>query len=108
MNRNLHRLSPYNVADPIVRAALYREIRKGNGEWYRYEVQPDEVLMPELVAYRYYGTEQLKWVVLISAGMDDMRDYLPEGEIIPLPPSPWVRERIQYYQRRAEVMKNRA
>jgi hypothetical protein len=92
------RLSPYNVPDPLVRAALYREIRDGSDSWPKYEIQPDEVLRPELVAYRHYGTDALKWVVLVVAGLDDYRERLAEGETISLPPSTWIRERILHYQ----------
>ena len=92
-----NRLSPYNIADDITRADLYREIRKGADDWPEREIQPDEVLMPELIAQRFYGTDQLKWVILIAAGLDDMREELPAGEKIRLPPRAWVRERIKHY-----------
>ncbi len=93
----LSRLSPYNVTDDLLRSDLYREIKKGNNEWPEYEIQPDEVLMPELVAYRFYGTDLLKWVVLIVAGLDDMREVLEAGTTIKLPPTVWIRERIKHY-----------
>lgn len=91
----LPRLSPFNIEDPLVRAELYRAIRKGDESWGSYMVQPDEVLRPELAAYRYYGTDQMKWVVLIAAGMDDMREKLESGVVLRLPPASWVREKIR-------------
>lgn len=93
----LSRLSPYNITDDLLRSDLYREIRSGNDSWLEYEIQPDEVLMPELIAYRFYGTDLLKWVVLIAAGLDDMREALEAGEKIKLPPTVWIRERIKHY-----------
>lgn len=93
----ISRLSPYNITDDILRSDLYREIRKGNDSWPKYEIQPDEVLKPELIAYRFYGTDQLKWVVLIAAGLDDMRYALTAGITIQLPPIVWIRERIKHY-----------
>ena len=93
----LSRLSPYNVTDDIRRSDLYREIRKGNDGWPAYTIQPDEVLRPELTAFRYYGTDQLKWVVLIAAKLDDLREPMTAGTEIRLPPIAWIRERIKYY-----------
>jgi hypothetical protein len=97
MTTTISRLSPYNITDDLLRSDLYREIRKGNDDWPKYEIQPDEVLKPELAAYRVYGTDQLKWVVLIAAGLDDMREALEAGTKIQLPPIVWIRERIKYY-----------
>jgi len=94
------RLSPYNIADDIVRSDLYREIRIGqtadNG-WFQHEIQPDEMLRPELIAFRRYQTAEMKWVVLVAAGLDDMREALESGAVIKLPPIVWVRERIKFY-----------
>lgn len=92
------RLSPYSITDPLVRAELYREIRKGADEWPEYTIKPDEALMPELTAFRYYGNADLKWVVLIASGLDNMRDELQVGQVIKLPPPIWIRQRIKYYE----------
>lgn len=93
----LSRLSPDNITDDLLRADLYRDIRKGNDDWPQYEIQPDEVLKPELTAHRAYGTDQLKWVILIAAGLDEMREALTAGTKIQLPPIVWIRERIKHY-----------
>lgn len=94
---NISRLSPYNITDDILRSDLYREIRAGMDGWPEYEIQPDEVLSPDLLAYRFYGTDLLKWVVLIAAGIDDMREGMEAGRRIKLPPTVWIRERIKHY-----------
>jgi len=101
MATELSRLSPYNITDPLVRNELYREIRNGqtqNNGWIEYEIQPDERLRPELSGYRVYGSNDMKWIILIASGLDDMRESLEEGSTIKLPPASWLRERILYYQ----------
>lgn len=98
------RLSPYNIKDDLVRAALYREVRAGSDSWPQYEIQPDETLRPELIAHRHYGTDELKWVVLVATHLDDYRQELVSGEIIRLPPSTWIREKIRFYQSRASLI----
>lgn len=97
MALKLDRLSPYNIVDVLHRAALYREIKAGDPTWGTYEVQPDEVLRPELTAYRFYGTDTLKWVVLLVAGLDDYREPMESGTVLRLPPKVWIRGRIRYY-----------
>jgi len=97
MTTTLSRLSPYNITDDLKRVDIYREIRNGSDSWAEYEIQPDEILRPELLAYRAYGTDELKWVILIAAGLDDMRETLTAGETIKLPTTAWIRERIKYY-----------
>ena len=94
------RLSPYEITDDLVRAELYREIRTGAPGWTEYTINPDEALFPELVSQRAYGIDQLKWCILIAAGIDNMRERLPVGSTIKLPPIVWVRQRIKYYSER--------
>jgi len=104
MATELSRLSPYNITDPLIRNELYREIRNGQTQsgngWTEYEIQPDERLRPELAGYRIYGSNDMKWIILIASGLDDMREALEEGSTINLPPAVWLRERILYYQSR--------
>ncbi len=100
MATEISRLSPYNITDPLIRNELYREIRKGqieNNGWLEYEIKPDERLRPELAGYRVYGSNDMKWVIMIAAGLDDMRGELEEGSMIKLPEAAWIRERILYY-----------
>jgi len=93
----MDRLSPYNITDPLMRTELYREIRNGDPSWPTYIIQPNETLMPELTAYRYYGIEGLKWVVMIAAGLDEPRGAMEAGVELQLPPVQWIRQRIIYY-----------
>ena len=98
----IHRLSPYNIEDDIVRTQLYREVRQGGEDWIEHEIALDEVLMPELISQRVYGTDELKWVVLVASEMDDMREALTAGNILRLPTPVWVRQRIRYWMREEE------
>ena len=91
------RLSPYGVEDDLLRASLYKEIRQGSPGWTQYEIQPGDVGFPELIAHRVYGTADMKWVVLIAAKIDSMRNFMDSGEVLLLPPVAWVRERIKHY-----------
>ena len=68
-----------------------------NGEWGWYEIQPADVRSPDLVAYKVYGIDQLKWLVLVAAGLDDPRAELESGTRIFLPPTWWIYERIRHY-----------
>lgn len=54
--------------------------------------------MPELIAYKVYGLDTLKWVVLIAAALDDPKERLASGTRITLPSTAWIRERIKHYQ----------
>lgn len=96
------RLSPLNIADPLVRVELYREIRDAQARqqagWAAYEVQPADALMPELIAYKVYKLDTLKWVVMVAAELDNPRERLEEGKTLYLPSTAWIRERIKHYQ----------
>jgi hypothetical protein len=92
------RLSPYQIEDDLVRAALYREIKKGNVLWPKHEIQPDEVSRPDLAAHRIYGMGDLKWVVMILTGLDDPRNDMTAGVVISYPSVAWIRERIKHYK----------
>lgn len=87
-----------------MRVELYREIRLAQtdkalrgSDWGAYEIQPADALSPELVAYKAYGLDTLKWVVCIAAALEDPRDRLEDGTTIYLPKASWLRERIRYY-----------
>ena len=98
------RLSPLNITDPLLRAELFREIRlaqtdrKYRGdEWGYYTIQPADIYSPELIAWKAYGVDTLKWVVMAAAGLDDTRELLEAGKRIYLPTTVWIRERIKHY-----------
>ncbi|MFH1984790.1 MAG: hypothetical protein ABIL58_23360 [Pseudomonadota bacterium] len=107
----MNRLSPYSITDDLIRGELYREIRTGAANltagWIEHTVQPDERLMPELVSHREYGTDELKWAVLIVAGLDDYREPLEVGAVLRLPPVVWIRQRIKYWADRETELEER-
>lgn len=101
------RLSPLNIPDPLLRVELYREIRaaqtdrtKRSSDWGSYVIQPADCLFPELVAYKVYGLDTLKWVVMMAVALDDPRERLQAGQTIWLPKTSWLRERIRSYEAR--------
>ena len=101
MVTEISRLSPYSIANPLARNKLYREIRNGqmqNNGWTEYKIRSDERICPELAAYRVYGSKDMKWIIIIAAGLDDIREALREGALIKLPPTAWIRHKILYYQ----------
>lgn len=102
----LSRLSPYNINDDLRRAELYREIRDGQSDltWSAYTIQPGDILRPELIAYKVYGTAEMKWLILVAAGLDDMREMLTAGTEIRLPKAAWVRQRIKAHVLREEAL----
>lgn len=93
----LSRLSPLNIEDDLLRGRFYREIQQGLSDWEEWEISLDEILMPELISFRYYGTQALKTIVVVAAGLDDMRGELAPGTTVKLPPIKWVRSRIRHY-----------
>lgn len=105
------RLSPLNINDPLLRSELFREIRhaqenptKLDGDyWGVYTIQPADVLSPELIAYKVYGLDTLKWVILVATGLDDSREQIEAGTDIYLPTASYLRERIKHYTEMAET-----
>lgn len=95
----LSRLSPYNIIDDLRRTELYRDIRnnQSNIKWFEYVIQPCDILSPDLIAYKVYGNAELKWLILIASGVDDMREQLLAGTSIRLPSSAWIRQQIKKY-----------
>ena len=92
------RPSPENIKDVLLRAELYREIRAAQTKdleknWFTYEIQPSETLMPELIAYRAYSMDTLKWVIMIAAALDDPRERVEAGTVLTLPTTAWLRGR---------------
>ncbi|MGP9633812.1 hypothetical protein ACT3R7_12165 [Halomonas sp. AOP43-A1-21] len=102
------RLSPSQLVDPLVRARLYRDIRRqtprvSRDSWYDYTVSPGEVRMPELIALRVYRNKRLKWVILAAVGMSDYRQSLESGAQLRLPSLEWLRDRFRYYMKMESI-----
>lgn len=98
-----NRLDPMLIADPLVRARLYADMRerrpyRSAGYWFEYTVSPGERFMPELIAVRAWNDENLKWAVLVVAEVDDPRREVESGITLTLPTREWLRDRIKFYQ----------
>lgn len=99
-------LSPYNIQDPLLRAELFREIRlaqtdrkyRQDGEWGYYVVQPSDIRSADLIAYKAYGMDTLKWLVLLAISLDDSRELMRAGTTIWLPSTSWLYDRLRYYK----------
>ena len=97
MKVKLSKIDPLNIPDPLYRGMFYKEIRQPPQDWDRWEISVDETLRPELISLRYYGTDKLKMLVAVAAGLDDLRGELQPGQQIALPPTVWIRQRIRHY-----------
>ena len=58
------RLSPENIKDVLLRAELYREIRAAQTKdleknWFTYEIQPSETLMPDRLPSVQHGYAEM-------------------------------------------------
>lgn len=96
------RLSDLNIEDDIVRAYFYGDVLAYSRDGTRtdcieYAVKLDEVQRPDLLAYRVYGTPDLRWLVSLVADVEDEADPLPVGQVLRFPPAAWLRERIRHY-----------
>ena len=98
-------LSSYVIGDTLMRSELYREIRaaqtdpdvRGSGQWGAWSVSPDESLRPDLIAYRAYGADGLRWVVMVAASLDDSRERIEAGTTLWLPTAEWIHDRLRHY-----------
>ena len=97
-------LSPLNIQDPLLRAEFFREIRLAqtdskyrDSEWQAYTIQPADILSPELIAWKVLQVDTVKWLVLIACSLDDSRERMNAGDVIYIPSTYWIRERIRYY-----------
>ncbi len=95
----MNRLSPYNLNDPLVRAALYRELRSQVAGRDEYEISLDELTAPEKIGYRYHGTPNTKLVVAVCAELDDLRASMEAAKVMQVPDTVEIRERIRYYEK---------
>ena len=96
------RLDFRNIRSDIIRASLYEDLRTGAFEGDDvikiHEVLIEEMLRPDLIAYRVYGTDRAKLLVCVCAGLTDLTAALEVGQKIKLPTQPWLRSRMKYYE----------
>lgn len=97
------RLDELRIEDPIIRSYLRREVIKKIGDFSEDEITPydinvDEEYRPDLLSFRVYETESLRWLPSLLCKTDGETDPLPVGEIIRLPSAKWISERIRHYE----------
>ncbi|HFU2857304.1 TPA: baseplate protein [Enterobacter cloacae] len=105
---NYSRLDNRSVEDPIIRAYLHREIIRQSERYdddtnFIYTIKSDEVYRPDLVAYRAWGSEDLRWVINVLAGNEAETDPLPVGQDLTLPSAAFIRDRVRHYTETAEI-----
>ena len=95
------RLSDQNIVDDIIRASFYSDLlsytQSPNADVILYSIKTDEEFRPDLLSFRAFGTQDLDWLVLLVAGIDDVSIGIPVGEIIKLPQSSFVRQTMRKY-----------
>lgn len=98
----LSRYDDRNIADPILRAELRKEVlamcESNDQNLTNYYVLPDEEYRPDLLAFRVWGTEDLRWVVTLASGNEDESQPMVIGRKLKLPPAAWIREMIRHFQ----------
>lgn len=102
MQPQLSRLSDLQIDDDVIRSMLYADVLahcrdESETDVLTHGVLLDEEYRPDLVAYRVYGNEVMRWAVSLVADVEDEADPLPVGQTLRLPTAAWVRERIRHY-----------
>lgn len=98
----LSRLSDMQIEDDIIRSLLYADVLAhcrddSEQDVVTHDVMLDEEYRPDLLAFRVYGTDVMRWAVSLVADVEDESDPLPVGVKLRLPSAAWVRERIRHY-----------
>ena len=102
------RLDNQSIEDPIIRAYMHREIIR-QAELYddennfTYTIKPDEVYRPDLVAYRAWGAEDLRWAVVAIVGHESELEALPVGQDFTFPNAAFIRDRVRHYTDNPEI-----
>ncbi len=104
----ISRLDIENIEDQVMRVQLYNELRKDSIDktfdtYTTYVVKADEANRPDLISYRAYQTPELKWLVSLLAGQNDLKDDIKIGLEIVLPEKIYVRQRLQHWSSEAEL-----
>jgi hypothetical protein len=66
------------VVDIFKRAVLSKEFQENNSYFEKYEILDGET--PENVAFRFYGTQDLYWLILLTNNIVDPRYEWPLSE----------------------------
>lgn len=97
----MSQLSDKNVDDLILRAQMYRDIRKdiadGTVDAQTHEIKEDEVYRSDLISFRAYGRSDLSWLVDLVSNREDIAEPHVIGLNIRLPDSVYIRNKIKNF-----------
>lgn len=97
----LSRLDDRNIEDPVLRSYMRRVVKQMCDSYdpnlTPHYVTADESYAPDLIASRVYGSETLRWVVTLAAGLEDEADPIAVGTLLKFPPAAWIREQIIHF-----------
>lgn len=93
-------------SNPIHWIEFFREIRNPLPEWQEQTVYPGEELNLSGIAYRVYKNTDLAYVIREALGLDDSMTRVEAGTVFRLPTPVWLRERIIYHNKRANMLDN--
>ena len=97
----MSQLSDKNVSDLILRAQMYRDIRKditsGEAQAEVHEIKEDELYRSDLISFRNYGRSDLAWLVDLVCDREDIANPHVIGLNILLPDSVYIRSKIKFY-----------
>lgn len=102
------RLDDRSVEDPIIRSYLHKDIiqqasRYDNETNFVYTVKADERYRPDLLAYRAWGSADLRWAIDVLAGIESETEGLPVGTDLTLPSTAFIRDRVRHYVDNPEI-----
>ena len=97
----ISRLDDRNIEDPIIRAYMRQAVMEKalsyDSDLLTYDIQSDEIYRPDLIAYRIWGTGELRWVISLVCGLEDECDAMTEGTELTVPTLAWIREQINAF-----------
>lgn len=105
---NYSRLDNRSIEDPIIRAYMHREIIQQAARYdeetnFSYTIKGDEKYRPDLVAYRAWGSHDLRWVVDVLVGNEAETEALPVGKDFSFPSAAFIRDRVRHYTDTPEI-----
>lgn len=100
-SNTISRLDDRSIEDPIIRAymrqAVMEKAQSYDSDLLIYDIQSDEVYRPDLIAYRIWGTGELRWVITLVCGLEDESEAMAEGTELTVPTLAWIREQINAF-----------
>ena len=97
----ISRLDDRNIDEPIIRAymrqAVMTKAQSYDSDLLTYDILSDEIYRPDLIAFRIWGTHELRWVITLVCGLEDESEAMIEGTELTVPSLSWIREQINAF-----------